>query len=759
MKKFESFFNELIGRTLEYTDKIKSKKLQIEHILYTVLQDEYIKNDFTSYNKDNYESLLYQLNEHNTDFPLIDKLTDDDSIEITPPVDILIANFALSVVNNASIIDNDTDLNYLCLISSFLLMEETYASKLLVCNGFDHNYITGKYQKFVSKLEEKQSNNGMDIDIDSNAMENILPLLGITEESPFTKNSIKDSEEYFKRYTINISEQVKKKGWVNLVGREDELEMLEQTLYRKDKPNIILVGNQGIGKRKIVEGYARKLCDEKTEVEIFQLDINSVMSNIGIKGQLEQRVKTLCDMVKINNDILFIENIGSICSTDNTDIASLLKPYLEDGSLKIIGTSTFEDYRKYVEKNESFANKFFKMTINDPSFEDAYNVIKKVIPSYEKYFKIKYTKEIVNLIMNLSDRYIFTKHFPDKAIDLIDMVGAYCKCHKIDKPTKEIVVKTISNILNVPVSNIISNEDGIYNDLEEKISQKIIGQDEAVRKVAEAVIISKSGLRESNKTAISLMFKGQPACGKTELCRVLADIMNIPLVRFDMSEFMDETSISKLIGAAPGYKDAGDGKAGNGLLINAIDEHPYCILLLDEIEKAHNKVHNLLLQIMDNGKLTSSLGKSVSFENVFLIMTSNVGAANSWKTSIGFENNSSTPQDKDYEMSFLPEFRNRIDACVTFNNLTEPVLKKICNKFLVELQDLLSKQKLKMKYTDNVIDYIVKNSPSTEGARPLKHFITNNIKNILAKNIMSGKYKTKKILTLDVKNDKLNIGE
>lgn len=742
------FIVSILTKATNIATETQSKYLLLEHVLFSLIQDENIKKEMRKYNSKFFDEMELKLAHYIKYFPLITRNTNKKKEPIVANiVNVFLYTYLLCDKCNRPLIDDENILNLINSLASFLLLDGSQAQEFLVNANFDTSFISFYYQQYAKdKLMD----------------EKIKPIL---DKLLFNEDGLEmdmKKENPLEKYAINLTKKVQEKNWIKLVGREKEVNLIEQILYRKDKPNVILVGNQGIGKKKIVEGFASKLLTKYPNMEVYQLDMLSLMSNIFIKGELENRVKTLSKELNDRKAILVIDNISSICGSDSSgqsDVATLLKPMLSNGSVRIIGTSTFEDYRKYIEKDGSFENWFFKMTVEDATYDETKDIINNVVPYYEKHHHIKYTKDTVKAILELTNRYIFNKHFPDKAIDLLDMVGAYCKYLESKKTNVLMVQETISNLMNIPLNNIVQSSDGIYETLEDKLNEKIIGQEEAVKKVSDSVIISKSGLRESNKTAISLMFRGKSGTGKTELCRVLSDIMNIPLVRFDMSEFMEENSVPKLIGAPPGYKDAGNGKAGNGLLINAIDEHPYCILLLDEIEKAHPKIHNLLLQVMDNGRLTSSMGKSVSFENVFLIMTSNVGAKSSYKKAIGFGNIKSTSSENDYEDMFLPEFRNRIDSSVVFNDLPNDVLLKICHKFLNELKDMLKVKDIELLFDDDVLKYIVDKSDISEyGARTLKHYITNNIKNKIAKDLVFGKYKNKKKLTLSIKDDTICFG-
>ena len=744
----EKLLTEIAIKASDIAKETKSKILLPEHFLSVILQDKFIVNLLTKKDAEKYENVVKMLNDFCMNSNDIDRITDEDSSDeliISPLISIYISYVTVCNKSCLDILSKNKDFYKINLLGAFLFMHSTYANKVLRDNGFDVNYI-----------DETVENLASNIIFD----DRIKPLL--EEKTSNTKNDTNFEEEYLNAFTINLTNKVKQKDWIHIVGRNEEIDLIKQILLRKDKPNVILVGYSGVGKTKIVEGIAFDYIKKHPEITFLQLDTLSLFSNIGIKGELENRIKNIYNIIsKKGNIILFIDEIHSICNSSNNasqpDVANLLKPLLTDGKLKIIGATTFEEYRKYMENDEAFTRRFYKMIINEPSIDETRKIIAQISTKYEEFYHIKYLRRARETILDLTKKYIFDKHFPEKAIDVLDMAGAYCKY--IDNSVCDVleIQKTISRMLNIPLSNISQSEEDIYQHLEDNLKKEIIGQDEAVNQVSDAVIIARSGLREANKTATSLMFKGSSGVGKTEICKVLSKIMNIPLVRFDMSEFMEEHSVPKLIGAPPGYKDAGDGKAGNGLLINAIDENPYCILLLDEIEKAHPKIHNLLLQVMDNGKLTSSMGKSVSFENVFLIMTSNVGSYNSHKIGIGFGNSETSPSDKDFEDSFLPEFRNRIDSVITFNTLPESVMKKICKKFLNELKDMLRNKKIDFKYNDDIINYIVSKVGSSEnGARPMKHIITNEIKNKIAKNLVFGKYKENSIINLTMNENIIN---
>lgn len=749
-KPVYNYFDDIVLKATEKAKSLSSKFVYLEFVLWAFLKDAKVKK-FLEEQNINYKDMYQETKTFIETFPMIEHTeSSDDNIELAEHVKILKAYYIVCTKCNQDFINDNTG-DILCItnmIASFLFMRETFAQNILLSYGIN--------QYFLSNVYNKHSNDTMTEKIAASIIGENEGLNAIGDTSKV--------ETALQQYTTNLTEKVKSDDWIKIIGREKELDLLQQVLLRHDKPNAIIVGNDGIGKTKLVEGLARIYLEKHPEYTFYQLDTLSLISNLLLKGELENRIKNLSIALKNKKSaVLFIDEMQTICGNSDFssqgDIISLLKPLLNDGQLRIVGTTTFEDYRKYIEKDTAFTRKFFRLTLEEPTKEETKNILMNVKSVYEKIFDITITEEIIDLIIDTSTKYFANKCFPDKAIDMIDTLGAFAKFQNEHTITDQMVYKTLSMLLNIPLSNVSQSEEEIYQHLEDDIKKEIMGQDEAVEKVADAVIISRSGLRETNKTASSMMFMGESGVGKTEICRVLSKIMNIPLVRFDMSEYMEEHSVSKLLGAPPGYKGFGDGKSGNGLLINAIDEHPNCILLLDEIEKANSKIHNILLQVMDNGKITSSSGKSVSFEHVFLIMTSNVGSYNTHKRRIGFGSDDSSPADDDYKERFLPEFRNRIDATIKFNSLPTAIMKNICNKFLTELQTTLSEKNIEFSWNDDIIKYIVdKVDKSGNGARPMKHIITNEIKNKIAKDIVFGKFKNGGKIDLSIENEKIVFG-
>lgn len=765
MNDENKIFEQLIDNSQVYAKETHFKCMTLEHILSQFLQEKSCQKLLKKY-KINVSTILKDINEYLQEYP--NRVSTSDLSNDKKNTEFFISAFYASDSCNKNFIKNANRLYIINTIASFLVMEGTFAHQVLIKNKVTQDLLADIYSdnvdisfddrvmKAVNNMKNEMSDSEFDSDLDAFALPSKLDL------SAFTKKEIKNP---INQYTTDyLTTYLKKSN--SIIGREKELEFSQQILLRKDKPNLIIVGKSGVGKTKLVNEISKSMHYKNTKINFFQLDTYALTANVMLKGEVESRIKSIYDALKNGGEtVLFIDNIHNICSGEDaslqSSISSALKSFMDNTYIKIIGTTTPEEYRKSIEKDELFAKKFFKLTIEEPTVDETKQILKTLKKDYEKFYNCKYSSEIIDLIIDISNKYLKNKAFPEKALDIMDMLGASASYEKIEKIDEQLVYKTLSTMLNIPLSNISQSEEDLYKNLETNIKKEIIGQDEAVEKVSDSIIISRSGLRESNKTATSLMFTGSSGVGKTELCRVLSKILGIPLVRFDMSEYMEEHSVSKLLGSPPGYKDSGNGKAGNGLLINEIDEHPYCILLLDEIEKAHPKIHNLLLQVMDNGKITSSMGKSVSFEHVFLIMTSNVGSQVSHKRVIGFGNSeNNAPMVEAFNESFLPEFRSRIDSTINFNNLNDEVLNSICIKFLEELKETLLEKHIKFKYNTNVVKYITnKASIVNNGARPIKHIITNEIKNKIAKDIVFGKYMKGGLLSVDVKDDKILFGE
>ncbi len=593
-------------------------------------------------------------------------------------------------------------------------------------------------------------------------------------------NSIQEEDDKtaLEAFCNNLNDLAKNKDIDPLIGRETEVDQLVQTLARRKKNNVIMVGDPGVGKTAIVEGLAKLIIDNKVPNIIannivYNLDIGSLLAGTKYRGDFEERLKLVLDELENRNDaILFIDEIHMIMGAgaggaSTMDVANMLKPALQKGKLHCIGSTTQEEYRQHFEKDRALVRRFQKLLIEEPSITDAKKIIKGASTHYAKFFKLKYTKEALNASVDLSAQYILDKKLPDKAFDLIDAAGARQRItpeHERKKiiDTEEIKVE-ISKIAKIPLDTISHTEveqDTSIIDLEKNLKKKVFGQDEALQVLLDALYISKAGLKDPRKPVGCYLFTGPTGCGKTETARQLANYLDLPLVKFDMSEYQERHAVSKLIGAPPGYVGYDDGSSGSGALINELEEKPNCVLLLDEVEKAHIDVLNILLQFMDDGVITGSNGKQISGRHVTLIMTSNLGAAKAEENAIGFGGSKhDNAHEKEVKKFFSPEFRNRLDAMVNFNKLSIDNVKQIAAKFINDLNILSKQRNFKVVYKPAVIDWLVeKGYDDAMGARPMQRVINNEIKKPLSKEIIFRKQFDKKgTATLDIENDKIKL--
>ena len=576
----------------------------------------------------------------------------------------------------------------------------------------------------------------------------------------------------------NLNDLAKNKGIDPLIGRETEVDQLVQTLARRKKNNVIMVGDPGVGKTAIVEGLAKLIIENKVpeiikDNIVYNLDIGSLLAGTKYRGDFEERLKLVLDELEDRNDaILFIDEIHMIMGAgaggaSTMDVANMLKPALQKGNLHCIGSTTQEEYRQHFEKDRALVRRFQKLLIEEPSIMDAKKIIKGASTHYAKFFKLKYTKEALNASVDLSAQYILDKKLPDKAFDLIDAAGARQRITPKENRKNIIDIEEIkielSKIAKIPLDTISHTEveqDTSIIDLEKNLKKKVFGQDEALQVLLDALYISKAGLKDPRKPVGCYLFTGPTGCGKTETARQLANYLDLPLVKFDMSEYQERHAVSKLIGAPPGYVGYDDGSSGSGALINELEEKPNCVLLLDEVEKAHIDVLNILLQFMDDGVITGSNGKQISGRHVTLIMTSNLGAAKAEENAIGFGGSKhDNAHEKEVKKFFSPEFRNRLDAMVNFNKLSIDNVKQIAAKFINDLNILSKQRNFEVVYKPAVIDWLVeKGYDDAMGARPMQRVINNEIKKPLSKEIIFRKQFDKKgTATLDIENDKIKL--
>jgi ATP-dependent Clp protease ATP-binding subunit ClpA len=553
-------------------------------------------------------------------------------------------------------------------------------------------------------------------------------------------------------YTLNLNMQVLAGKIDPLIGRGPELERVVQTLCRRRKNNPLLVGEAGVGKTAIAEGLARRIVDKEipevlANAVIYSLDMGALLAGTKYRGDFEQRLKAVMKQLADNpNAILFIDEIHTLigagsASGGTLDASNLLKPALSNGSLKCIGATTYQEYRGIFEKDHALSRRFQKIDVAEPSVAETIEILKGLKSRFESHHNVKYTASALSTAAELSAKYINDRHLPDKAIDVIDEAGAAQRILPKSKQKKVIGNKEIEDIIakiaRIPPKNISSDDRSTLRTLERDLKAVVFGQDKAIETLASAVKMARSGLGQGNKPIGSFLFSGPTGVGKTEVAKQLAYIMGIELIRFDMSEYMERHAVSRLIGAPPGYVGFEQG----GMMTEAITKHPYCVLLLDEIEKAHPDIFNILLQVMDHGTLTDNNGRKADFRNVTIIMTTNAGAESLSKSNMGFTNAKQAGDEQaDIKRLFSPEFRNRLDATVSFASLSQDIILRVVDKFLIQLEDQLHDKKVEVTFSDALKAYLGKKGfDPLMGARPMARLIQDTIRKALADELLFGK--------------------
>ena len=553
-------------------------------------------------------------------------------------------------------------------------------------------------------------------------------------------------------FATNLNEQARKGLIDPLVGRDGEVERVVQILSRRRKNNPLLVGESGVGKTAIAEGLAKMIVDEQVpdiikDSTVHALDLGSLLAGTKYRGEFEKRFKAvLKQLTETPNQILFIDEIHTIigagaASGNVMDASNLLKPLLASGEIRCIGSTTYQEYRGIFDKDRALSRRFQKIDVTEPSVEDTYRILRGLKSRFEEHHQLKYTDRALKVAAELAAKYINDRFMPDKAIDVIDEVGAFQQLQPPSRRKKQISVQDVemmvAKIARIPPKTVSSSDKHALKDLDTNLKMVIFGQDEAIDSLASAIKLSRAGLKEDGKPVGSFLFSGPTGVGKTEVCRQLASIMGIELIRFDMSEYMERHTVSRLIGAPPGYIGFDQG----GLLTEAITKQPHCVLLLDEIEKAHPEVFNLLLQVFDHGTLTDNNGRKADFRNVVIIMTTNAGAQEMSRSSIGFQHQDhSTDGMEIIKKIFTPEFRNRLDAIIQFGSLSREVIKTVVDKFLVEIQVQLDDKKVQLDVDEAAREWLAENGYDEKlGARPMQRLIQNRIKKELAEDILFGK--------------------
>ncbi|WP_163848782.1 ATP-dependent Clp protease ATP-binding subunit ClpA [Pseudooceanicola aestuarii] len=577
-------------------------------------------------------------------------------------------------------------------------------------------------------------------------------------------------ESALDKYCVDLNTKAQHGDVDPLIGREHEVERCIQVLCRRRKNNPLLVGDPGVGKTAIAEGLARKIISGETpevlsQTTIYSLDMGALLAGTRYRGDFEERLKAVMTELEDHPDaVLFIDEIHTVIGAGATsggamDASNLLKPALQGGKLRCMGSTTYKEFRQHFEKDRALSRRFQKIDVSEPSVEDTVKILKGLKPYFEDHHQIKYTSDAIKTAVELSARYINDRKLPDKAIDVIDEAGAAQHLVAESKRRKTIGTKeieaVIAKIARIPPKNVSKDDAEVLKDLERSLKRVVFGQDNAIESLASAIKLARAGLREPEKPIGNYLFAGPTGVGKTEVANQLADTLGVELLRFDMSEYMEKHAISRLIGAPPGYVGFDQG----GLLTDGVDQHPHCVLLLDEIEKAHPDVYNILLQVMDHGRLTDHNGRTVDFRNVVLIMTSNAGATEQAKSAIGFGRDRREGEDTAaIERTFTPEFRNRLDAVISFAPLPKDVILQVVEKFVLQLEAQLLDRGVSIELTRPAAEWLAdKGYDDKMGARPLGRVIQEHIKKPLAEELLFGKLAKGGVVRVAVKNGDLDL--
>ncbi|GAJ95994.1 ATP-dependent Clp protease ATP-binding subunit ClpA [Agrobacterium sp. SHOUNA12C] len=573
----------------------------------------------------------------------------------------------------------------------------------------------------------------------------------------------KKQQDALKAYCVNLNEKAKNGKIDPLIGRHSEVNRTIQVLCRRSKNNPLYVGDPGVGKTAIAEGLAKRIVEGKVpealaDATIFSLDMGTLLAGTRYRGDFEERLKQVVkELEEYPGAVLFIDEIHTVIGAGATsggamDASNLLKPALSSGAIRCIGSTTYKEYRQFFEKDRALVRRFQKIDVNEPSIEDAIEIMKGLKPYFEEYHHLRYTNDAIKSAVELSARYISDRKLPDKAIDVIDETGAAQMLLPPSKRRKLITEKeievTIATMARIPAKTVSKDDEMVLANLEQELRSVVYGQDTAIEALSTAIKLARAGLREPNKPIGCYIFSGPTGVGKTEVAKQLASSLGVELLRFDMSEYMERHTVSRLLGAPPGYVGFDQG----GLLTDGVDQHPHSVVLLDEIEKAHPDIFNILLQVMDHGSLTDHNGKKIDFRNVILIMTTNAGASEMAKAAIGFGSAKRTGEDEEaLNRLFTPEFRNRLDATIPFAPLPTVVIHKVVQKFIMQLEAQLSERNVTFDLHEDAIAWLSeKGYDEKMGARPLARVIQENIKKPLANEILFGKLKKGGVVTVTV---------
>lgn len=730
--KFHENVQNIINKSINYAIENKHEYVTPEHVLYIITFEENFINSFKlcGGNIDKLRSDLQEYFKENID------IVENKEPEVSFALNKVIAYGSARV--QAS--DRDT-IEMVHILDGIMELKDSYGAYYINSQGIE-------WSELLSNLCHEEP---------------------IEESIKETNNET--SEKPWMRYALCLNDNLDDSA--QLIGREKELERTMQILCRKYKNNPIHIGEAGVGKTAITNGLVRlinegKVPEKLKNAKVFSLDLGGLLAGTQYRGDFEKRFKAVMEGVcEYENPIIYIDEIHNIVGAGSIgggsfDVSNMLKPYLTSGKIKFIGATTYEEYNKHFAKNKSLVRRFQNIDISEPSISETIEILEGLKKYYEEYHGVKYGKGAIEYAVKLSDKYIRDRYLPDKAIDLIDEAGSYRVMHPLNKKVqivdKKLIEEVLSKVCRIPKETVETDEIKKLEVLEKDLKKEVFGQDEAIENIVNSIKISRAGLNDDNKPVANFLFVGPTGVGKTEIAKVLAKKLEVELIRFDMSEYVEKHTVAKLIGAPAGYVGYEEG----GLLTDAVNKNPHCILLLDEIEKAHPDIFNILLQVMDYATLTDSKGRKTDFRNVILIMTSNAGASNIGKNLIGFGGRSITRDaiKEAVKNKFTPEFRNRLSKIVYFNSLNKEMATKIVKKQINLLQNKLDNKNITLKASKECINYIVEKGVSEEyGAREIIRVIDKEIKNILVDEILFGKLKKGGICKLIIKDGKIEIGD
>lgn len=744
--------NNILVEAYEVAKKNKHELITVEHILYAItFQERFI--DVIEELKGNIDELRSNLMEYLNNY--IDK---DENGNIQESY-----NFQQVILraSEQAIYASNNNISMEHIIAAIYELDNSYAQYYLLEQGLEKRDLLYKLchegsENVYYVNEEELTDEELDTNIVEEELNNNLEKEGSKKQS------------LIKKFTTNLNEYVKSEFTDPLIGRDDILNRTIQILCRRTKNNPIHVGEPGVGKTAITLGLARLINEGKVpekikNAEIFSLDIGATLAGTKYRGDFEERIKKVLNEINNHeNPIVYIDEIHTIVGAGSIgggslDTSNLLKPYLMEGKIKFIGATTFDEYKKYFEKDKALTRRFQTIEVKETSVEETIKIIQGLKSNYENYHNVKYTDEAIKLAVELSSKYINDRFLPDKAIDIIDEAGSYISMNREDSNEKiideKIIEEVISKVCHIPKNTVEKDETSSLKELEDNLEKNIFGQNKAIHEVVRCIKMSRAGLNEENKPISSLLFVGPTGVGKTQLSKTLAESLGVKLIRFDMSEYAEKHAAAKLIGAPPGYVGYEEG----GLLTDTIRKNPYCVLLLDEVEKAHPDILNVLLQVMDYATLSDNQGRKADFRNVVLIMTSNAGAKNIGKNIIGFGERVIKGEAimEEVKKFFSPEFRNRLDKIVVFNHLNNEMALDIARKELNKFNEQLLKKNVKVNFDDKCIDFVANKGISQEyGAREIIRIINQEIKPMLVDEILFGSLSDGGEITLDVKDNK-----